>query len=345
VTIANLLAFPIGSFFLPQDMWLQYILSFFVLFAAFMVAFVIPETRNAKQHTEGSVHATQHSHQVSCKHFQNYCVNPLQTWQAWATDLFIQTKDNLISFSRNHNLIVCLGIICLNAFARPGLALFARFGNLFLHLPDKIISQLELTRIGVTLAISITLALVTPHLKAKFSPNSALFDVWTTRVCFVLLAVGTVMVGISTDLGDMRAGKSVQKLYEFLRLCNAVNRYLTTVSIGYIVASLGSPVYQAMQGIIVSFVGPANFGILYSGIAAAELIMEVAGSSIFVATFDGATDENNRRLLGIPIAMSGVRYSSPTAFLSDRLTLIVGIFRWNGTDSRFRCSSYPPRGR
>jgi hypothetical protein len=77
--------------------------------------------------------------------------------------------------------------------------------------------------------------------------------------------------------------------------------------IGYILASLGSPVYQAMQGIIVSFVGPANFGILYSGIAAAELIMELAGGSIFVATFEGAAGERNRRLLGIPIAMSAVR--------------------------------------
>ena len=62
-----------------------------------------------------------------------------------------------------------------------------------------------------------------------------------------------------------------------------------------------------MQGIIVSFVGPANFGILYSGIAAAELIMELAGGSIFVATFNGATSEHNGRLLGIPIAMSAVR--------------------------------------
>jgi hypothetical protein len=64
-----------------------------------------------------------------------------------------------------------------------------------------------------------------------------------------------------------------------------------------------------MQGIIVSFVGPANFGILYSGIAAAELVMELAGGSVFVATFEGTTDEPNRRLLGIPIAMSAVRYS------------------------------------
>jgi hypothetical protein len=64
-----------------------------------------------------------------------------------------------------------------------------------------------------------------------------------------------------------------------------------------------------MQGIIVSFVGPANFGILYSGIAAAELIMELAGGSIFVATFEGASGERNRRLLGIPIAMSAVRYT------------------------------------
>jgi predicted membrane protein len=62
-----------------------------------------------------------------------------------------------------------------------------------------------------------------------------------------------------------------------------------------------------MQGIIVSFVGPANFGILYSGIAAAELAMELAGGSIFVATFEGAAGEQNRRLLGIPIAMSAVR--------------------------------------
>jgi len=84
---------------------------------------------------------------------------------------------------------------------------------------------------------------------------------------------------------------------------------LLTLFLGYIFAALGSPVYQAMQGIIVSFVGPANFGILYSGIAAAELVMELAGTSIFVATFDGATGEHNSRLLGIPIAMSAVRMS------------------------------------
>src|ERR1700761_3404933 len=64
VTIANLLAFPLGSWLLPQDMWLQYILSFFVLFAAFLVAFMIPETRKTKQRTEHSIHATNHSHQV-----------------------------------------------------------------------------------------------------------------------------------------------------------------------------------------------------------------------------------------------------------------------------------------
>jgi hypothetical protein len=85
---------------------------------------------------------------------------------------------------------------------------------------------------------------------------------------------------------------------------------------GYILASLGSPVYQAMQGIIVGFVGPANFGILYSGIAAAELIMELAGGSVFVATFEGATGEANRRLLGIPIAMSSIVYLGAMALTS-----------------------------
>jgi hypothetical protein len=64
VTVANLLAFPLGSWLLPQDMWLQYIVSFCVLFAAFLVAFVIPETRKAKRRTENSIHATDHGHQV-----------------------------------------------------------------------------------------------------------------------------------------------------------------------------------------------------------------------------------------------------------------------------------------
>jgi hypothetical protein len=64
VTIANLLAFPLGSWLLPQDMWLQYILSFFVLFATFLVAFLIPETKQPKQRTENSIHATDHGHQV-----------------------------------------------------------------------------------------------------------------------------------------------------------------------------------------------------------------------------------------------------------------------------------------
>jgi hypothetical protein len=64
VTIANLLAFPLGSWLLPQDMWLQYIVSFCVLFAAFLIAFVIPETRKIKQRTENSIHATDHGHQV-----------------------------------------------------------------------------------------------------------------------------------------------------------------------------------------------------------------------------------------------------------------------------------------
>ena len=69
------------------------------------------------------------------------------------------------------------------------------------------IAQLEATRMGVALAISISLALATPYLKAKFSPNSSLFDVWTTRICFILLAVGTVIVGLSTNLATMRTGE------------------------------------------------------------------------------------------------------------------------------------------
>jgi hypothetical protein len=69
------------------------------------------------------------------------------------------------------------------------------------------IDQLEAMRMGVALAISISLALATPYLKVKFSPNSSLFDVWTTRICFVLLAVGTVVVGLSTSLAGMRTGE------------------------------------------------------------------------------------------------------------------------------------------
>jgi hypothetical protein len=124
----------------------------------------------------------------------------------WFKELFIQARADLISFGRNHNLIVCLGIICLNAFGRPALALFSRFANLFLHQPDYMVVQLEAMRMGVALAISISLALATPYLKAKFSPDSALFDVWTTRVCFILLAVGTVVVGLSTTLASIRIG-------------------------------------------------------------------------------------------------------------------------------------------
>jgi hypothetical protein len=60
---------------------------------------------------------------------------------------------------------------------------------------------------GVALAISISLALATPFLKAKFSPDSSLFDIWTTRICFILLAVGTVVVGLSTSLASMRTGE------------------------------------------------------------------------------------------------------------------------------------------
>ena len=73
------------------------------------------------------------------------------------------------------------------------------------------IAQLEATRMGVALAISISLALATPYLKAKFSPNSSLFDVWTTRICFILLAVGTVIVGLSTNLATMRTGVFTSK--------------------------------------------------------------------------------------------------------------------------------------
>jgi hypothetical protein len=53
-------------------MWLQYIVSFFVLFAAFMVAFVIPETKTTKERTENSIHATEHRHQVYCVHFRTF---------------------------------------------------------------------------------------------------------------------------------------------------------------------------------------------------------------------------------------------------------------------------------
>jgi hypothetical protein len=70
------------------------------------------------------------------------------------------------------------------------------------------IDQLEAMRMGVALVISLALALATPYLKAKFSPNSSMFDVWTTRLCFILLAVGTVVVGLSTSLAGIRTGKS-----------------------------------------------------------------------------------------------------------------------------------------
>jgi hypothetical protein len=134
-------------------------------------------------------------------------VNLYQNLHEWITDLLVKTKENLVSFGRNHNLLVCLGIICLNAFGRPALALFSRFAYLFLHLPNFMIDQLEAMRMGVALVISLSLALVTPHLKARFSPDSSLFDVWTTRICFVLLAVGTVVVGLSTSLAGMRTGE------------------------------------------------------------------------------------------------------------------------------------------
>jgi hypothetical protein len=100
-----------------------------------------------------------------------------------------------------------MGTICLFAFARPTLALFSRFAYLFLHIPNATIDQLELMRMGVALVTSISLALVTPYLKARFTPNSSLFDIWTTRLCFVLLAVGTVVVGLSTTTGGIRTGE------------------------------------------------------------------------------------------------------------------------------------------
>jgi hypothetical protein len=134
-------------------------------------------------------------------------LTPVQNYRRWITHLLRQTKEILVTFGRNHNLLVCFGIICLNAFGRPALALFSRFASLFLHLPDFMINQLEATRMGVALAISVSLALATPYLKTKFSPDSALFDVWTTRVCFVLLAVGTVTVGVSVTLAGIRWGK------------------------------------------------------------------------------------------------------------------------------------------
>jgi len=66
VTIANLLALPLGSWLLPQDMWLQYIVSFFVLFAAFLIAFVIPETKKPKRRARNSRHITDYSYEVIC---------------------------------------------------------------------------------------------------------------------------------------------------------------------------------------------------------------------------------------------------------------------------------------
>jgi ABC-type microcin C transport system permease subunit YejB len=81
------------------------------------------------------------------------------------------------------------------------------------------ITELEAMRMGVALAISLALALATPYLKAKFSPNSSLFDVWTTRICFILLAVGTVIVGLSTSLASMRTGKFLH-FFQLQQLCN-----------------------------------------------------------------------------------------------------------------------------
>lgn len=103
-----------------------------------------------------------------------------------------------------------MGTICLFAFARPTLALFSRFAYLFLHISNHAIAQLELMRMGVSLVTSISLALVTPYLKARFTPNSSLFDIWTTRFCFVLLEIGTIVIGLSTTIAGIRTGKLVE---------------------------------------------------------------------------------------------------------------------------------------
>jgi preprotein translocase subunit YajC len=46
-------------------MWLQYIVSFFVMFATFLIAFIIPETKQTKQRTENSNFARNRGHQVN----------------------------------------------------------------------------------------------------------------------------------------------------------------------------------------------------------------------------------------------------------------------------------------
>jgi hypothetical protein len=89
------------------------------------------------------------------------------------------------------------------------------------------IDQLEAMRMGVALAISLILALATPYLKAKFSPDSSLFDIWTTRICFVLLAIGTVIVGLSTSLAGIRTGEwYFQFCNSFTNICQSLSNHI-----------------------------------------------------------------------------------------------------------------------
>ena len=88
---------------------------------------------------------------------------------------------------------------------------------------------------------------------------------------------------------------------------------------GSVLASGGSSIVQAMQGIVASFVKSTVMGQLYAGVALVELAAGLTGNLAFAGIFNLGLGLDSMTGLGLPFFVSTV--SLPLLFASAKLAL------------------------
>jgi hypothetical protein len=82
----------------------------------------------------------------------------------------------------------------------------------------------------------------------------------------------------------------------------------THISTGAVIGAAGNGIFQALQSILASFVEPSATGQLYATVAFVQLISGAAGSYLFAALFSIGMKSSLHRMIGLPFAVSSVRY-------------------------------------
>jgi hypothetical protein len=88
-----------------------------------------------------------------------------------------------------------------------------------------------------------------------------------------------------------------------------IEHIFTHITTGAIIGAAGDGVFQALQSILASFVEPSATGQLYATVAFVQLISGAAGSYLFAALFSIGMKSSLHRMIGLPFAVSSVRYS------------------------------------